>query len=243
MILRVLASSSAGNGYLLTSGSETLIIEAGVRFSSVKNALNFDIRSIQGLVVSHAHQDHSKYIKEYMKAGIVALAHHDVFIAHNIPLNGPQTKIVQEGRGYKMGGFKILPLAVEHDVPCLAYHIQHQDMGSLLFVTDSYCFNYEIPGLNHVLIEANYADDILDRTGTHPAMRQRLMLTHLSLEATKNILKSVDLAGVMNIILLHLSNEHSDEARFVREIIEQTGKSSVHAARPGLVVDLSLMPY
>lgn len=55
MKLKVLGSSSSGNCYILENDAEALIIEAGVSFKEVKVALDFNIRKIQGVVVSHQH--------------------------------------------------------------------------------------------------------------------------------------------------------------------------------------------
>lgn len=59
---------------------------------------------------------------------------------------------------------------------------------------------------------------------------------------TKRILSELDLSAVENIILIHLSDDNSDEARFVAEVREQTYKT-VSAAVPGMVIDLSKEPY
>ena len=58
MKLKVLGSSSSGNCYILESDTEALIIEAGLPFMEVKKALNFNVRKIVGVVVSHSHGDH-----------------------------------------------------------------------------------------------------------------------------------------------------------------------------------------
>jgi ribonuclease BN (tRNA processing enzyme) len=55
-------------------------------------------------------------------------------------------------------------------------------------------------------------------------------------------LKRNDLSQVNNIILIHLSDGSSNEARFIREVTEQTGKR-VFAADKGIEVELSNMPY
>ena len=70
MKLKVLGSSSSGNCYILESDTEALIIEAGLPFIEVKKALNFNVRKIVGVVVSHSHGDHAKYVAEYKKSGI-----------------------------------------------------------------------------------------------------------------------------------------------------------------------------
>ena len=70
MKLKVLGSGSSGNCYILESDTEALIIEAGVRFKDVKVALDFNVSKIMGVVISHSHGDHAKYVSEYEKAGI-----------------------------------------------------------------------------------------------------------------------------------------------------------------------------
>ena len=51
-----------------------------------------------------------------------------------------------------------------------------------------------------------------------------------------------DLSHVDNVVLIHLSDGNADEARFVREVKELTGKA-VCAARAGMTLDLSKTPY
>lgn len=56
MRLKCLGSSSAGNCYLLTSDSrETLILDCGVPIMDIKKGLNWNIRGISGVIISHSH--------------------------------------------------------------------------------------------------------------------------------------------------------------------------------------------
>ncbi len=56
MRLKCLGSSSAGNCYLLTSNrGETLILDCGIGIKEIKKGLNWDIRGIKGVIISHAH--------------------------------------------------------------------------------------------------------------------------------------------------------------------------------------------
>lgn len=55
MILKVLGSGSSGNCYILHNEEEALIIDAGVHFNQVKEYLDFDLKKIKGLLVSHQH--------------------------------------------------------------------------------------------------------------------------------------------------------------------------------------------
>lgn len=54
-MLHIIGSSSQGNGYILQSEDDVLVIEAGVRQSEVKKVLNFDISKIAGVICTHEH--------------------------------------------------------------------------------------------------------------------------------------------------------------------------------------------
>jgi ribonuclease BN (tRNA processing enzyme) len=245
MNLHILGSNSFGNCYILETATEALILEAGVRMSNVKKALRWQIKKVVGAVVTHEHNDHAGHVAEMVASGVMVLALKEVFSTHGLD-GKPFTKVIEGGRGYKLGNFKILALPVKHDVPCLGYLITHPDMGRLLFVTDTVTFDYIVPDLNTIMIEANYADDIVAENianGEMPeAMRPRLINSHMEIGQTKAILADADLSEVGNIVLIHLSDGNADEQRFVREVQEQTGKV-VYAANAGMTIDISLKPY
>ena len=245
MNLHILGSNSFGNCYILETATEALILEAGVRMANVKKALKWQMRKVVGAVITHEHNDHSGYVAEMVASGVLVLALEDVFKAHGL-VGKPFTKNIVPGKGYKVGNFKIFAVLVKHDVPCLGYIISHPAMGKLLFVTDTITLDVCVAGLNHIMIEANYADDIVDSniaSGAMPeAMRPRLLNSHMEIEQTKAILAENDLSQVDNIILIHLSDGNSDEERFVREVRQLTGKP-VYAANAGMTLDLSKQPY
>lgn len=240
MELKVLGSSSSGNCYLLDNGKEALIIEAGIRFTEVKKALDFQIRRVVGCLITHQHNDHAKYLKTIVENGIHTLAIDEVWKAKDV--KGSRAINLELGKGYKFGNFKVLPFAACHDVPCVGYVIDHPETGRILFLTDSCMMEYMIPDLNHVLIECNYSDakliESINAGRTLPSQRNRLLTSHMELNSCKEILRSNDLSNVMNIFLIHLSENNGDEQRFVSEIQKLTGKV-VYAAKPGLNVELT----
>ena len=246
MVLKCLGSSSSGNCYILRSSlsDEVLIIEAGISMAEVKKALKFKISNTKGCVVSHAHNDHSKYIREFLKCGIKVLALPDVFAHHGI--TSPFCKEIEPMHGYKVGGFGILPLPVVHDVPCVGFIIEHEEMGKLIFITDTMMLEYKLPKLNHIMLEANYADEILQHNiegGIVPvSMRDRLLHSHMELQTAKEILRANDLSAVNEVILLHLSSNNSDAEQFQREVQETAGKP-VCIAKPGMEINLDKDPY
>lgn len=239
MILKVLGSSSSGNCYILETANEALIVEAGVRFLDVKKALDFNLRKVVGCLVTHQHNDHAKYIKTMVDNGFHTLALPEVWAAKNAW--NSRSVAIEKGKGYIFGGFKVLPFPAFHDVPCVGYMIEHQECGKIMFLTDSYMCESRFRGLSHILIECNYSDKKLQEAilagRTLKSQVERLRISHLELSECKDILSSTDLSQVSNIVLLHLSDNNSDEQFFVDEVERLTGKA-VYAARKGLTLDL-----
>lgn len=245
MKLLVLGSNSLGNGYILEAENEALIIEAGCKLSEVKKALKWHLNKVQGAIITHCHSDHAAYVKDYIKAGIRIMAIESVCKTKGIERSS-FVKEIEPNHGYILGGFKIYAFPVCHDVPCVGYIIEHQEMGRMLFVTDTMMLEYTFPPMNHIMLEANYADDILDANiasgRLHPGMRQRLMKSHMELQTAKGILLANDLSECNEIILIHLSDGNSNELRFIDEIHKLTGKPT-YAADAGKEFNISIQPY
>lgn len=245
MVLKCLGSSSRGNCYLLEAKNETLIIEAGVKISEIKKALNWKLSKVVGCLITHRHKDHSESLKEVLSCGIKVLALKDVFDSQ--PLKHKVfCKEVLPMHGYKVGGFKVFIMPVAHDVPCVGYIIEHQEMGKLLFITDTMMIEYQLPTLDHIMIEANYSDPILQvniNSGVVPAsMKERLLHSHMELKTLKDILRVNDLTSVKELILLHLSGDSSNDEVFIREVRKSSGKP-VYIAKSGFQINLSNTPY
>ena len=240
MKLIVLGSDSKGNGYILTNGTETLIIECGISLAKVKKALDFNVSSIVGVLVSHRHGDHAKYLSEYLRLGAKVFAGEDVILQNNVKnaaiIQPPLCKT-------KIGGFTIVAFNVFHDVPTYGFHIHHQDSGNILFLTDTYMCEYTFPALSHILVEANYAEDILTDNVAFGRVdkytKERVWRSHMELETTKGVIKSNDLSMVRNIVLIHLSEKNSNEKRFIDEMQAISGRP-VSAAKKGLILNFSL---
>ena len=239
MVLKVFGSRRQGNCYILENKNEALIIEAGVRFIEVKKALGFDIRKVSGCLITHQHNDHAKYIKAMVESGFPTLALEEVWTAKGV--TGSRAYCIERGKGYRFGRFKVLPFDACHDVPCVGYLIDHPETGRIMFLTDSCMCEYVFPGLNQVMIECNYSDaklvEAINAGRTLPSQRERLMTSHMELNTCKGFLCANDLTNVANIVLLHLSDNNSDEKHFVSEIERHTGKV-VYAAHTGLEIEL-----
>lgn len=245
MRLKVLGSSSAGNCYLLENEQEALILDCGIRFTEVKKAIGFNLRKVAGALLTHSHGDHAGYVSDFLAAGITVHACRKTINATGITSHR-WCPVKAEGQTYYIGNWRVMPFEVKHDVPCLGFLLRHDECGTVCFITDTYYLPFTFRGLNNIIIEANYAEDILQRRleagRIHGKVRDRVIASHMELETTKDFLKANDLTAVNNIVLIHLSDANSDADRFRREVIEVTGKA-VHIAERGMEIDFNKTPF
>lgn len=224
MKLKVLSSGSSGNCYILESHAEALVIETGLPFKEVKKALDFDIRKIAGVVVSHCHLDHAKYISEYEKSGI--------------PVFKPyESEMDRQVRIY--GGFVIKSFPLVHDVPCFGFHLFHEDSGAVIYASDTEYIKYRFKGLNHILVEANYSKELVSDI---PEKRRHVLTGHMEIETTCGFLKANNNPGLRNVVLLHLSGD-SANAKDFKTRAENAVKCPVYVAEKGLEVELGEFPF
>lgn len=240
MILHVLGSSSAGNGYLLQdSKGDSLILEAGIKLKEIKKLLEFDISGVVGCLISHKHGDHIKYAQEFMSAGI------DIYTGEDNSLTGHRFIAIKEKEQRKIGPFKVKSFPLIHDVQTFGYLIEHEECGKVCFITDTKHCAYTFTGLNNVIIEANYCEHIMTERflngSLNAVVRARTMDSHLSFQGTLEFLSANDLTKVNNIVLIHLSSGNADPDKFLSRTIAHTGKT-VHIAKKGAEIELNVNP-
>lgn len=210
--LIVLATGSKGNGYILTNGEDTLLIEAGARYKEMLAGLDYKIETVNGMIVSHEHKDHSKYIEQYLKKGL--LVHMPRSMKNNLDLSYVYNAIsVDIGVTYELGNFTIKPFELVHSVDCLGYYIYHKDLGKMLFITDTEYVKYRFNKLeiNHIVVEANYSKELLNRGKVNS---NHVLKGHMEINTTTNFLKENDTDSLKNVVLVHLSDSNSDERLF-----------------------------
>jgi phosphoribosyl 1,2-cyclic phosphodiesterase len=225
--IQAIASGSNGNAYRIFDGHTSILLEAGIKYRDIQKGFNFRMSEVSGCLVTHEHGDHSKSVRDVMKAGIDVYASQGTFDALN--LSGHHVKPVKSLEQFTIGTWTILPFDVQHDVSePLGFLLVNKAGEKLLFATDTYYIKYMFKGLTHLMIECNYSMDILDKNileGRVPqVMRKRLIQSHFNLENVKKFLKANDLSKVKEIWLLHLSDTNSNADLFKREIQGLTGK-------------------
>lgn len=225
MNIKTIASSSKGCCYVIESGGEQLLIECGIPLRKIREALNFDLSRVVGCLVSHEHKDHCGALSDltsHTGASGFGPFFGNPFCGH-VP--------VKPFEPFWCGEFYIKPVILQHDVECFGYVIKSGD-DILFYATDTGEVNYNIAGLTHLMIEANYSMEKLLESPLHESVIARVSENHLSIDAAmefalahKKTLKEVH--------LLHLSDTHSDEAQFKRATQELLGVP-VYIAKKGV---------
>lgn len=244
MQLKVIGTGSAGNAYLLTmTGGKSILLDAGVSYRRILGAVGTAWAKLQGVLVSHEHGDHCAAVGDLTARGMTIYASAGTAGALCNRIADKWGIVpVKHGQPFYTSGATVTPFNVQHDAAePLGFVVQDCDTGErLAYATDTYYLRYKLPGIHYFAIECNYCDDAL--TETDPAIRRRLLESHMSLERLKKLLAANDLTQCRQIVLVHLSDARSDEARMVREINEQTGIPTF-AARDGMELRLTKAPF
>lgn len=243
MIFTTINTGSIGNSYFLKSTKgEILFIDCGVRFSEVKKALNFDLSGSVGCLLGHQHMDHLGYAKEFINAGIDVYTNDEC--AEFSKIKSHRLHVVYENKVFKLGSFTVMPFELKHDVKNFGYLIHHPECGTTVYITDTYYVPTTFKGLNNIIIEANFDQEIIDQKLKidKKFLRDRILKSHLSIEHCLNVLRANDLTAVNNICLIHLSESNSNEQKFKQLVENQTGKN-VHVARKNMVIEFNKTPF
>lgn len=169
--------------------------------------------------------DHSKAAKDLMKSGVDLYCSRGA--ADALKLEGHRLNIIKARQQFQVGAWTVLPFEVEHDAAEPLGFLLASGGEKILYATDTFYIRYRFTGLTRILLEVNYAQDILDANverGLSPAHRRRVMRSHMSLGTAKEFLRANDLSKVKEIWLCHLSDGNSNAERFKREIQALTGR-------------------
>lgn len=243
MNLKIIGTGSKGNAYILENENEALLIECGVMFQNIKEALNFNYEKVVGCILTHEHGDHAKSINEVMEAGVNVFATEKTHEALKTSMHH-RAGMMLNNDILRLGNFKIMSFDVKHDAadPC-GFLINHPETGNVLFMTDLMYSKYTFKNLHNIIIEANYDTEIArKKLSEMEFLRNRIIKSHMSLDTCLQFLNQNDLSKVNNIVLIHLSDSNSNANAFEHRVKLATQKN-VWVADNGLVVELNKTPF
>lgn len=225
MVIIPIASSSNGNCYYISDGSSHLLIECGIRLDKIAKSIPVNLTELTGCLITHEHKDHSLNAEKLLRYCHI-FASKGTLEELSIESYKYKQHEIRHNQALRIGTFTVIGFNVQHDAKePLGYLIYSEaTKEKLLFATDTFYIQSKFAKLNYIMIECNYAKDIIDKNNMNTMVKSRLYSSHFELGNVKEFLKMNDLSKVKEIYLMHLSDGNSDEQRFKREIMALTGK-------------------
>ena len=217
MRFEALASSSAGNAYVVSDKDTRILLECGVSHSKLQKLSGFSLAEFHACLVSHEHKDHAKAVEELISRGMAVYMSPGTADA----LEVDSAELIENMEQFNVGSLDIVPFTTFHDArEPLGFLIKSRVDGDVLaFATDTVNLRYKFPGLNILAIEANYDKHILDRCEKMPEkVRYRITNSHMEIDTLCDYLRSLDLSQCREIHLLHLSDATSHEGHFINKV-------------------------
>ena len=217
MKFRSLASSSAGNAYVVSDEETHVLLECGISHSKLQKLSGFSLSEFQACLVTHEHKDHAKSVAELISRGMA------VFMSQGTAeaMDTEGAELIESMEQFNVGSLDIVPFTTFHDArEPLGFMIKSRVDGDVLaFATDTVNLRYKFPGLNILAIEANYDKTILERCERMPEkVRYRITNSHMEIDTLCDYLRSLDLSQCREIHLLHLSDATSHEGHFINKV-------------------------
>jgi len=223
MKFQALASSSAGNAYIVSDNDTRILLECGVTHKNLQKLSGFSLSEFQACLVSHEHKDHAKAVAELISRGM------EVYMSQGTAeaLDAEAVTLIEHMEQFNVGSLDIVPFTTFHDAKePLGFLIKSRVDGDVLaFATDTVNLRYKFPGLNILAIEANYDKNILERCERMPEkVRYRITNSHMEIDTLCDYLRSLDLSECREIHLLHLSDATSHEGHFINKVARAVPK-------------------
>lgn len=213
--LKVVGTGSKGNCYLLTVGNEIIVIEAGLPFTKIKKALNFNLSNVVGVLISHEHGDHSKSVKDFQKFGKEIYSTCGTARALKLEYFNQLEYLKPKKVGEN---FKVIPIKSFHDAKEPCCFLIEFGYKRLAFITDTGDIKTRLNNVDYWLIECNYSNEMLKKSKLDISLKKRIQDTHLSVDSCKTILNGCGVEKSELVMLIHGSDNHSDNDEFLNKL-------------------------
>lgn len=235
MELKVIGTGSSGNAYIISDAYSDLILDAGMPIKDIKQALNYNVTRIKGVLISHVHKDHTRALKDLLNLGAMAYMNASVKESYD----QYNARSVKPFEAFGLDRYiSCFAFEVPHDnVDCYAYFIKWGDVKRILYMTDlEYCPT-DISGLKptDIIVECNYCEDMVDENAEN--IRHKL-LGHMGLKTCKDFLGRMKHDDLQNVFLCHRGLDTSDPEEMQKAISEILPNTNVYVCKKDLTVKI-----
>lgn len=230
-----LYSSSSGNMYLIESEKATILIDIGVTYKKVKDALNHfgkEPSNIDAIFITHEHSDHIKglnlFIKNNPTIPVYASFGTCEYIKNTLSSNGiANHNVVTLSNEVIVKDIIVNYFNTSHDaIDPVGYRVS-SDGKSITIATDlgvmtNNVFSY-LKDCSFPVIETNYDKEML-LAGKYPFETKRRIagpFGHLSNDDSGQVILKLAKCGTRNFLLSHMS-ENNNVPELAKETICST---------------------
>lgn len=220
-------TSSKGNCSVIEGQrGNLLIIDAGIKYDIVNRdkAVNYRLHNADTLLITHSHDDHIKYIDEFLSrvtrgCTVGCREINDIDIKYREFL-----KIINHEQTTKTDGFVLMPLDMVHTnhdgtiCSCFGYLIGDRfSKEKMLWATDTQYIMYQFPPLEYYCLECNFFEE--EERQDEKSIEERRVQSHMSYESVVKFLKMQELSKCKEIRLLHLSSTIKHSANEIKKML------------------------
>lgn len=220
--IKVIASGSSGNCYLINDGASRLLLDCGIPYKDIVRGCSYNM-DICACLVSHTHSDHAKAVKEMLNNGVTVVGNKELSEAFGV-------KLVEPNRTALCGTFYFTPFNVPHcntdGTDCENYgYLLHSKATNenLLFATDCAYIPHRFKDISYALIEVNYEMALMPEEYAE-SVENRRFKSHHALETAVDFLNGMDKSRLKAVYAIHGSRNRSDPERTKTAIEEAVGK-------------------
>ena len=239
--VKVIASGSKGNCTAVTIGKAIILLDAGIKFGRIQEALNFE--NPLAALITHEHGDHAKLstinelltrgVNVYMSKGTAEAlkleARHNLFIVKpdtKICIQEPPADLLQDRNYWQKQIICWVHSAVHDAAEPLGFEIFPQHV-SYFIDTNELTSMARHTAPNILLIECNHDEQVLRDADIDQSQKQRILHNHFSLQQVLEYVVPIAENRYVNwfteIHLLHISKRHGNAELFRQKVQDAVG--------------------
>ena len=250
-LLTIATGSSTGNCHLIHDDKTDhyLMLDCGAKVSwdKIKCYIDFKISAIDGILITHRHNDHCPNVKRISDNFAIQCYGSEDIRRYATEKYGGWTFVLNDRKeSILWGGWRVVPWTVPHTDPdgkpvhCFAYYIVSPSGHRLVYITDfmDSPFTFKKIKAQTILVACNH-DSNYELLGSALKI-EHMIRGHSCLSTVNDLVMANKTEYLRNVILCHLSWENANPRMMQRTIKRTVGAGvNVRVAQPGKRIDLN----